>query len=53
MAHAAGAPMLDYAIEVTDLIDGVTGFLQAPVSQATLAALEEAASADVPFSPFL
>jgi AcrR family transcriptional regulator len=53
MAHAAGVPMLDYAIEVTDLIDGVTGFLQAPVSQATLAALEEAASADVPFSPFL
>jgi hypothetical protein len=44
--------MLDYAIEVTDLVDGVTGFLQAPVSQQTLTALGAAGPAGVPFHPF-
>jgi AcrR family transcriptional regulator len=41
-AHAEGLPLLDFAVEVTDLIDGITGFLQAPVSQETLAALRVA-----------
>ena len=38
-AHAEGLPLLDFTVEATDLIDGVTGFLQAPVSEATLSAL--------------
>jgi AcrR family transcriptional regulator len=42
MAHAEGLPMLDFAVEATDLIDGITGFLLAPASPQTLAALEEA-----------
>jgi AcrR family transcriptional regulator len=41
-ARAEGMPLLDFAVEVTDLADGVTGFLQAPVSPATLSALQEA-----------
>jgi AcrR family transcriptional regulator len=38
-AHAEGLPVLDFAVEATDLVEGVTGFLQAPVSVATLSAL--------------
>jgi AcrR family transcriptional regulator len=38
-AHAEGLPLLDFAVEATDLVDGVTGFLQAPASEATLSAL--------------
>jgi hypothetical protein len=38
-AHAEGLPLLDFAVEATDLIDGITGFLQAPVSEATRSAL--------------
>jgi AcrR family transcriptional regulator len=53
MAHAEGLPMLDFAVEVTDLIDGVTGFLQAPVSPQTLAALEEAGPAEVASTLYL
>jgi AcrR family transcriptional regulator len=44
-ARADGLPLLDFAVEVTDLIDGITGFLQAPVSPATLSALEDAGPA--------
>ncbi|HEY6792330.1 MAG TPA: hypothetical protein VI365_33965 [Trebonia sp.] len=38
-AHEEGLPLLDFTVEAIDLIDGVTGFLQAPVSPATLSAL--------------
>jgi AcrR family transcriptional regulator len=53
IAHAQGLPMLDYAVEATDLIDGVTGFLQAPASPQTLTALGEANQADAPFTLYL
>lgn len=53
MAHAEGLPMLDLAVEVTDLIDGITGFLQAPVSQQTLNALNEAGPSDVASTLYL
>jgi AcrR family transcriptional regulator len=38
-ARAEGLPVLDFGVEVADLVDGVTGFLQAPASQETLSAL--------------
>jgi AcrR family transcriptional regulator len=53
IAHAEALPMLDFAVEVTDLIDGVTGFLQAPASQQTLAALEEAGPPDAAYTLYL
>ena len=40
-AHAAGLPVLPFAVHVTDLLDGLVGFLEAPVSAAALAALED------------
>jgi hypothetical protein len=53
MGHAAGLPMLDFGVAATDLIDGVTGFLQAPASQATLIALADAGPAGPAFTLFL
>jgi AcrR family transcriptional regulator len=53
MGHAAGLPMLDFGVAATDLIDGVTGFLQAPASQAALMALADAGPPGVPFTLFL
>lgn len=39
-ARASGRAVLPFAVFVSDLIDGLTGFLEAPVSSAALAALE-------------
>ena len=38
-ARADGRPVLPFAVEVEALLDGLVGFLQAPVSPATVAAL--------------
>lgn len=40
-ARERGEPCLPFAVEVTDLIDAMVGFLTAPVSPATNAALED------------
>jgi AcrR family transcriptional regulator len=40
-ARANGQHVLPFAVEVTDLLDGMTGFLAAPVSPAALAALDD------------
>ena len=53
MAHAECLPMLNFAVEVTDLIDGITAFLQAPVSQQTLNALDEADPNEAAYSLYL
>ncbi len=39
-AQAAGENVLPFAVHVSDLLDGLLGFLQAPVSPISLAALE-------------
>jgi AcrR family transcriptional regulator len=39
LARRHGAPVYPYALHVAELLDGVIGFLEAPVSQATLEAL--------------
>jgi AcrR family transcriptional regulator len=41
-SQASGAPVLPFAVHVADVLDGLVGFLEAPVSTAALAALEEA-----------
>jgi AcrR family transcriptional regulator len=46
-AQAAGLSVLPFAVHVTDLLDGLVGFLEASVSSATLAALENAELASV------
>jgi AcrR family transcriptional regulator len=40
-ALAAGLTVLPFAVHVTDLIDGLVGFLEAPVSKATRTALAD------------
>ena len=40
-ARAGGHDVLPFAVHVTDLLDGLVGFLEAPVSPAALAALDE------------
>jgi hypothetical protein len=40
-ARARGAPVMPYGIHVTDLLDGLVGFLQAPVSPMARAALAD------------
>jgi AcrR family transcriptional regulator len=40
-ARAHGYDVLPFAVHVTDLLDGLVGFLDAPVSPAALAALDE------------
>jgi AcrR family transcriptional regulator len=40
-ARAHGHDVLPFAVHVTDLLDGLVGFLEAPVSPAALAALED------------
>jgi hypothetical protein len=40
-AQAHGQDVLPFAVYVTDLLDGLVGFLQAPVSPATLAAVAD------------
>jgi AcrR family transcriptional regulator len=41
-ARARGKPLFPFAVELSDLLDGMVGFLEAPVSAASLAALEDA-----------
>lgn len=41
-ARADERPLLPFAVEVTDLLDGIVGFLAAPVSPAALDALHDA-----------
>jgi hypothetical protein len=53
LAHAEGRSTVPFAIEVADLTDGVTGFLQAPVSPATQVAVDESWPAGVAWAPFL
>jgi AcrR family transcriptional regulator len=52
-AHATGQKVLPFAIEVTDLVDGMVGFLQAPVSPASQAAIDDTATAGVTWPVFL
>jgi hypothetical protein len=40
-AQSAGMTVLPFALHVIDLLDGLVGFLDAPVSTAALAALED------------
>jgi hypothetical protein len=44
-ARARGQDVLSFAAHVADLLDGLVGFLTAPVSQAALAACESADTA--------
>ena len=46
-ARSNGYDVLPFAVELTDLLDGMVGFLDAPVSPATLAALERTDPADL------
>jgi AcrR family transcriptional regulator len=41
-ARAHGFPVLPFAVHVTDVLDGLVGFLEAPMSPAAAAALEDA-----------
>ncbi len=41
-ARATGQPVVPFAVALGDLVDGIVGFLQAPVSAASLDALERA-----------
>jgi AcrR family transcriptional regulator len=41
LARRHGSPVLPFALHVSDLFDGVIGYLAAPVSPATLAAITE------------
>jgi AcrR family transcriptional regulator len=46
-ARAAGLPVLPFAVHVNDLLDGLVGFLLAPVSPATLDALSAVKDTDL------
>jgi hypothetical protein len=46
-ARAHGFPVLSFAVHVTDVLDGLVGFLEAPMSPAAAAALEETAGEPV------
>lgn len=52
-ARAAGRLVLPFAVAVGDLVDGMVGFLEAPVSPASREALERAEPANVTWSVFL
>jgi len=39
-ARQHGSPILPFAVEVSDLLDGLIGFLEAPVSADALSALD-------------
>ncbi|MDT3439890.1 MULTISPECIES: TetR/AcrR family transcriptional regulator [unclassified Pseudofrankia] len=53
LARAADRPVVPFAVAVTDLLDGLVGFLSAPVSPATLAALDDTDPASLIWPPFL
>jgi AcrR family transcriptional regulator len=46
-ARATGQPMLPFAVALGDLVDGIVGFLEAPASSETLAAIDRADPADL------
>ncbi len=48
-----GGSVLPFAVHVADLLDGLVGFLEAPVSEATIASLVDADSGDAPLSALL
>ncbi|MCK9930708.1 TetR/AcrR family transcriptional regulator [Frankia sp. Mgl5] len=50
-AQAGGRRVLPFAVHVSDLLDGLVGFLEAPVSPHALAALEGADPDDLPLIP--
>lgn len=52
-ARAGGRKVLPFAVYANDLLDGIAGFLEAPVSPAARLALDEADPADVSWPPFL
>jgi AcrR family transcriptional regulator len=52
-ARAAGQVLLPFAVALGDLIDGLVGYLEAPVSAASLDALERAESAHATWPSFL
>lgn len=52
-AHTSGQPVLELAVEVADLVDGVVGLLMAPASPAAVTALDETARADLVWPAFL
>jgi len=52
-SQASGAPVLPFAVHVADLLDGLVGFLEAPVSTAALAALAGADGSPEPPLPAL
>jgi hypothetical protein len=43
-ARAIGQPVLPFAVALGDVVDGIVGFLAAPASSETLAALERSPS---------
>lgn len=45
--QASGDPVLSFAVHVADLLDGLIGFLTAPVSATALAALDRRETADL------
>lgn len=51
-ARVNGYPVLPFALHVADLLDGLVGFLQAPVSPASLAALADT-SPEAAWLPFV
>jgi hypothetical protein len=52
-AQTNGRHVLAFAVHVTDLLDGLVGFLEAPVSPAALAALEDTDPDRLAWPPFL
>ena len=50
--RATGQLLLPFGVAVADLVDGMVGFLQAPVSAASLDALERADPAGVTWPAF-
>jgi AcrR family transcriptional regulator len=52
-ARRRSEPLLPFAVELANLIDGLVGFLQAPVSAACAAAVKGADPADVSWRMFL
>ncbi|ABW13284.1 transcriptional regulator, TetR family [Parafrankia sp. EAN1pec] len=52
-AHTHGRPVVPFALQVTDLLDGMVGFLKAPASPRTLAVLERTDPAAAVWPAFL
>jgi hypothetical protein len=52
-ARADGQVVLPFAVHVSDLLDGLVGFLEAPPSPAALAALDDTAADHLAWPMFL